>query len=378
MNRFSVLILIAVCLVLVPVGYFTTASVFASNLEGNVAVHKATAQVRRASQRGAKRGLQKDVELAQMRLDAQYKMITDLTRRINDITASAKRYATLITIILFFIIGLSSWFVAGRRAEMSAKKWMDDRAADFRKEIESLRETFRYNIEKMQKEADPSGEATMHIRHESMTVKETAFQEQGDKALSNKEARLGQLQRNKETMPVSDEAIKRGGSSLDATVQEVDNAHSDKEASLGQSQRNKETMPVSDESIKRNISSMDLVLQEQAAMALNSKGLRLLIKAKQTWDNEIEREKLLRNALVCFDESLRKKNNYSIALGNKGYVLFLMDRIDDAKESLHAALKSGREDLKNAELENAANSTVPADTAFRELIARLWDELNVK
>ncbi len=694
MNRCRLLILIAAGVFFLSVSYFTT-SVFALNLERNVAVHKETIQARQINKKEPKRGLQKDVQLLQQRLDIQDQVIADQNSRIRDMRVSAIRFSTLITIILFFIIGISSWFVAGRKAEMSARKWMDDYAVDFRKEVESLREAFRYHAEKMQKEGDPSAEATMRIINESITAgkkpdisddarrslqkeseylgqvperqyraqdwaklafaayadnklsltieyfksavnavdarkseqarwlssigsildvtkryeeelaiydevisrfgsstemalqeqvakalvnkggrlgqlhrseeaiavsdevisrfgssteialqeqvakalvnkgvrlgqlhrseeaiavydevirrfgsstetalqeqvaktffnkgvrlgqlhrseeaiviydevirrfgsstetalqektamalfnkgttlgqlhrseeaiavydevirrfgsstetalqektamalvnkgttlgqlhrseeaiavydevikrfgssKEAALQEQVAKALVNKEAKLGQIQRSEETMPVSDEVIKRFGSSNEMALQEqVEKALFNKEARLGQIQGSEEIMPVSDEAVNRFDSSMDAALQERAATALNLKGFRLLVKAKQTWDNEIEREKLLRNALVYFDESLRKKNDYSIALGNKGYVLFLMNRTDDAKEALHTALKTGRESLRDTELENAANSTVPEDTAFRELIVLLWDELNV-
>jgi hypothetical protein len=169
MNRCRLLILIAVCMFFLSVSSSTTSS-SASHLERYAAVHKETIQVSQVNKKGSKRGLQKDVELLEMRLDAQDKMISDQKARIHDIAASAKIFSILITIILFFIIGVSSWFIAGRKAEMSAKKWMDDHEADFRKEIGSLREALRYSIEKMQKEVDPGAEATMRTIHESITA----------------------------------------------------------------------------------------------------------------------------------------------------------------------------------------------------------------
>jgi tetratricopeptide (TPR) repeat protein len=647
MIRSRVLILIAMCVVL---SSFTSTSVRASNLEQNSGVHKEKILARRVSQqRSKKRGVQQDIDLLQMRLDAHNKMITDQSKRITDIAVTAKRYS-LVTIILLFIIGISSWFVSGRKAEMSAKKWMDEHAVDLRKEIESLREALHHQSGKMQRDVDSATEETMHIIQESIAAgkkpdisddarrvlqteseylkmvpenqyraqdwaklafaayaenkpshsieyfksavgagdagkseqaewllsiasildatkhheeaiaifdevvrrfseekslgeqvakalvkkgvrlgqlqrseeaiavynevigrfgssdeialqeqvaktqfnkgvrlgqlqrheeaievynevisrfgsskdavlqeqvekalfnkgtilgelhrneeavavydelinrfgssketalqektamalvnkgttlgqlhrneesiavydevikrfgssKEAALQKQVAKALSNKEARTGQLQESQETNPVSDKEIKRSVSSNERGIQEqIEKALFNKGGKLEQTQRSEEAVPVSDEAINRFDSSMDAVLQEQAATALNSKGSRLLIKAKQNWDNETEREKLLRNALVCFDESLRRKNDYSISLGNKGYVLFLMNRTDDAKEALRTALQTGRENLRNAELENAALSTVPEDTAFRELMARLCDELNI-
>lgn len=117
---------------------------------------------------------------------------------------------------------------------------------------------------------------------------------------------------------------------------------------------------------------------ELASLALNNKGFVRLRLAKKEWktpEKENEAREILTRALADFEASLEKKPDEPVIFGNKGYVLFLLGRVEEAEPVLRHALKLGGKKQYKLELEDAEYHPLPQDEAFKALINRLWDEV---
>ena len=80
---------------------------------------------------------------------------------------------------------------------------------------------------------------------------------------------------------------------------------------------------------------------------------------------------MLTQALEKIDASLQRLPDEPITLGNRGYLLFLLGRGDEAKQVLASAIKLGGEDLRKAELADAEIHPLPQDEEFKALIKSL-------
>ncbi|MEO5338105.1 MAG: hypothetical protein H7841_14610 [Magnetospirillum sp. WYHS-4] len=131
--------------------------------------------------------------------------------------------------------------------------------------------------------------------------------------------------------------------------------------------------------IDRFGSATEPALREQVARARNNKGSQLFHLAKKAWQasgqNDDARKKLA-EALAEVEAALVVLPDNSIYLGNKAYILFLLDRRQEAEAPLREALKLGGDARRQARLKESAIDPVPPDEDFTALVDRLWDELH--
>jgi len=96
-------------------------------------------------------------------------------------------------------------------------------------------------------------------------------------------------------------------------------------------------------------------------MALNASGLILSSDAKKCWKegNKERAEAMLEQALKKIERALERLPGIPIYLGNKGYILFLLGKIAEAKSVLVEAIRLGGEDVRRTELKNAEIFPLP-------------------
>ncbi len=208
-----------------------------------------------------------------------------------------------------------------------------------------------------------------------------ALQEPVAKALLNRGVALERLQRSDEAIAAYDELLLRFGESQVLALQErVANALFSKGVTLGQLQRGEEEMAVYDELLRRFSASPESVLQKQVSYALNGKGFALLLKTKKAPDNPVMRHSLLQTALTQFELALVHvaQEGRAMVLGNQGYALFLLGRLEESEQVLQEALELGGGKLYDAELADSRIDSLPEDEAFRILLDRLWVEISVQ
>lgn len=111
---------------------------------------------------------------------------------------------------------------------------------------------------------------------------------------------------------------------------------------------------------------------------LNGKGYIQILRAKLAWEDESSRAKHLQDALQLFNAAdyTLQKNVEGFLLSNLAYCLWLLGRNNESIEPLTKALKIGGETLRDAELKDTSIHPVPPDAGFRDLINRIWLELN--
>lgn len=194
------------------------------------------------------------------------------------------------------------------------------------------------------------------------------------RALFYKGVTLGQMGRNEEEFACYDEVLKRYSDAPEAELREqVAKALVNKGVSLGRMGRNEEEIACYDEVLKRYGDAPEADLREQVANALNGRGFMLLCEAKKVWcggKREAARS-LLERSLQDILTALERDPDNPICLGNHGYVLFLLDRGEEAQIALAKAIELGGEKLRQGELDDAEIYPLPQDEKFKSLIRSL-------
>ncbi|MDZ7297569.1 MAG: hypothetical protein ONB50_06240, partial [candidate division KSB1 bacterium] len=191
------------------------------------------------------------------------------------------------------------------------------------------------------------------------------------KALRNKGITLGQLKRSEEALAAYDEVLRRFGEATELPLREqVATALVNKGYRLGQLKRSEEELAAYDEVLRRFGEATELPLREQVAMALNGIGFKLLCEAKQIWANG-EAGKAKQHLLLAQEKivaSLERRPQEPVALGNYGYIQFLLGEKEHARELLTQAITIGGEKIRQGELEDADIHPLPQDEEFRALV----------
>ncbi len=209
------------------------------------------------------------------------------------------------------------------------------------------------------------------------TATELPLREQVARALLSKGAVLDQLTRYEEAISLCNEILARYGTATELPLRvQVAAALASKGGTLHSLNRYEEAIEVYGEVLARFGTATEPPLREQVGIAETGKGFAQLITAKQRWREDTERRSRLQHALECFDRALNGPIDRPIALGNKAYALFLLGRIDEAREPLRQALADGGVKLKDAEIKDTESFTVHEDEGFRSLISNLWNELH--
>lgn len=199
-------------------------------------------------------------------------------------------------------------------------------------------------------------------------------QVQQAKALLSKGYVLGQMNRNEEEIAVYDEMVRRYGDADEVALREqVAKALLNKGFRLGKMNKNEEAIVVYDEVMRRYGDATEAALREQVAKALNGIGFSLMCQAKKIWHggDEAAATGLLKQALEKIEAALQRGSDEPFALGNLGYILFLLGRIDEAHTVLTRAIALGGEALRQAELKDADIHALPQDEAFRAMLKSL-------
>ncbi|MEN6630517.1 MAG: tetratricopeptide repeat protein, partial [Sulfuricella sp.] len=186
--------------------------------------------------------------------------------------------------------------------------------------------------------------------------------------------RLGHLDRGEEAIAVYDEVVKRYGDTPEAALrEEVAIALRNKGVRLCQLDRGEEAIAVYDEVVKRYGDAPEAALREEVAIALNGWGFGLLCEAKKVWRGGDEATAIgtLKQALKKIEAAQQREPNESIYLGNQGYILFLLGRVEEARPILTKAIALGGEELRQIELNDADIHPLPQDKAFKALIESL-------
>jgi len=207
---------------------------------------------------------------------------------------------------------------------------------------------------------------------------ELPLREQVARALVNKGFRLGALNRSEEEIAVYEEVLRRFGQAAELPLREqVARALFNKGVRLGALNRFEEELAVYDEVLRRFGEATELSLREQVAAALNGIGFHLLCQAKQAWANgkESEAQPLLLTAQEKIVASLEHRPDEPVALGNHGYIKFLLGEKEQARELLTKAIALGGEKVREGELEDANLHPLPQDEEFRALVLSIPYEL---
>ncbi|HEV7858671.1 MAG TPA: tetratricopeptide repeat protein [Pyrinomonadaceae bacterium] len=200
---------------------------------------------------------------------------------------------------------------------------------------------------------------------------EPGLRQQVAKALVNKGFALGNLNRSEEAVAVYDEVIKRFGEATESTLRGlVAKALHNKGYRLGVLNRSEEAIAAYEEVIKRFSEATESSVREQVSWALNGAGFEILCQAKQAWadGDEANSRLALIHAQKKINAALEYDSKNSIALGNKGYIAFLLGQQDEARELLTQAIKLGGKKIQQGELDDSRIHPLPQDEKFRELI----------
>lgn len=200
---------------------------------------------------------------------------------------------------------------------------------------------------------------------------ETTLRKQVALAMVNKGYTLAAINRNDEAVSAYDEVVRRFGDSPELPVQEqVATALYNKAESISNSGRFDEAAIAYNELLTRFGNSTEPGLRDTVRRALNRLGFDQLCKAKQLWSTgrEEDARELLLKAQENIDASLSYDLEYAVALGNKGYLNFLLGNEEEARRLLERAISLGGSEIQKTKLENSQFYPVPEDERFRELV----------
>ena len=190
-------------------------------------------------------------------------------------------------------------------------------------------------------------------------------------ALFNKSSTLWTLNRSEQAMAVCDEMVRRYGNGGGFEVRiPLANALLTKGISLGALGRGEEAMATYEDVVRRFDNTLLRELQKVVADALNGLGFELIIAAKALLlkGDQAAAKATLERAEVHIKNVLTRQPHSPVALGNAGYVAFLLDRTDEARALLTEAIRFGGKQFRDAELGDATINRLPEDDKFIELI----------
>ncbi len=152
-------------------------------------------------------------------------------------------------------------------------------------------------------------------------------------ALVNKGVALGRLERPREQLAAYNDVVQRFGDAEEVSLREqVALALGNMGVALGRLDRPEEELAAYDDVVERFGDAEEAGLREQVAMALNSRAFARLCAAKRLWKSDAgSARELLVKAEEDIEDSLHRTPQHAVALGNKAYILFLLDRKQEAR-----------------------------------------------
>jgi tetratricopeptide (TPR) repeat protein len=200
---------------------------------------------------------------------------------------------------------------------------------------------------------------------------ESLLREQVARALISKAETLYTLERIEEAIAVCDEVVRRFGEAKEPALREhLALALRDKIYRLVILNRRQEANDACDEIVKRFGKTSEPPLIERVTSALTSVGFDTLCQAKENYlkgDRDIGHLNLL-NARQRIEAAVKLRPEYAIALGNKGYIEFLLGEKDLAREILTRAIGLGGKELQKGELDDSHIHELPEDEEFRQMV----------
>jgi len=206
------------------------------------------------------------------------------------------------------------------------------------------------------------------------------------RALVNKGVALGELKQLDEALKAFDAVETRFGAATETALREqVARALVNKGVALRKLNRVDEAIAVYDAVETRFGAATETALREQVAKAVANKSFTRLTLAKQALADRDGKEKAHNLLRQSAEDGARVVEGYSteqdkaMALGNRGYALFLLGESGQARADLKQALRLGGEKALDWELEDAKLYRLePQDTEFEKLIRELWYEVEAE
>ena len=205
-----------------------------------------------------------------------------------------------------------------------------------------------------------------------------ALREQVAKAMFNKGVTHGQMGDNNKEIAAYEQVIDTY-SSDPALREKVAQAMVNKGVTHGKMGNNDKEIATYEQVIDTYSSDPAPALREQVARALNGKGFTLLLTAKEQLvkGDDPQANKLLQKGETDLLAAVERKPQWGMALGNLAYIQWLLKRPAESEATFRTALTAnndGGEDLYKGTLDDIAQHPIPEDTAFREMVVRLWTE----
>ena len=304
------------------------------------------------------------------------KIIDVQNNRIDRFLSFAGWYSILL-IIAIAALGVGTYVSARKRAEDAVKEEAKDVMDMWLKNNEGkILKLFSKKIKSISSEAiDDVKEQAQEAKYEQKAI-----------SLFNKGALLAQAKEFTEALAIFDKLISRFKDAEEPNIREiVASALFNKGNTLGDLDRFEDAIAVYDDIIRRFGDTGDEAIRDHVGSAFNGKAFEKLRDAKKIWQTagkKDEARKLLSESLSEIVKALEITPDHPIYLGNKGYVLFLLGRKDDAEPVLRRALELGGEALRDAELEDAdihpLPHPLPQDEEFKALIWKLWQEVSAE
>lgn len=182
---------------------------------------------------------------------------------------------------------------------------------------------------------------------------------------------MGELKRLEEALAAYEQVVGRFGEAEESELRErVAEALVKKGHVLGELKRPEEELVAYAHVMERFGKAEEAALREQVAWALNGKAFSFLCDAKRLWrgGEEGQARALLGNAEKDIRDALGRMPDSAIALGNHGYITFLLGRKDEARKILAQAIALGGESVREAELQDAEIHSLPQDEEFKDLV----------
>lgn len=208
---------------------------------------------------------------------------------------------------------------------------------------------------------------------------EFVLREAVSKAFMGKALALNELGQLSKEIEVCNELIDQFGNSNELVLQEdVALALIHKAMTLNELELSDRENEVYNEIIRRFGESNEVFLQKQVAIAFNQKGYSKLLMAKKQWRNIDVAQDYLSKASNDFSKALKKssRDNHAMILGNVAYTEFLQGNVSDSENHLRKALQQDGQPLYEATIEDTAKHTVDLDTNFKNLLEKVWNEIN--
>jgi hypothetical protein len=276
---------------------------------------------------------QKDIQIVQGRIDNQDKRLDNQDKfigaqesRISDISFYLTAFGFLLTTILALLALIIFFTVRSRaraEARISAEKWYAKKTGDLEQQIQSFRE--RLSQQEQQFNAQIKAQAKNLRTAPSNTSTEVVA----------------------ETLP--ENAAPKSSPSIPVNITE-DQALSNLAENL---------------------------FGKTESENWNSKGLDLLILAKEAWEETDLRTDYLTEAAACFETAQENapESDISLIMSNQAYTAALQGQTEgQVRPLLRKALSTGGETLYKGMLKTLEINPVPSDAIFRTLLDSAWNE----